>query len=119
MSIEMIEDISSADELQRAAIQYNWNDGFRLPVAIANHPQCDLAVALELFWLSDSISWYTKERELNSYNRDWAEFCELITERILSGFYHHGPDSFNNELSRSLLGKYKKQNVPDILLNNI
>lgn len=77
--------LRTAGELRELVRSYNWDDGFDIPAAAAEHPQCDLGVALELFALSDAMSIYLKEVEPKPWKRDWIEFCERLTYRILTG----------------------------------
>ncbi|GAB3161369.1 DUF4274 domain-containing protein [Myceligenerans halotolerans] len=35
---------------------YNWDDGFAVPLAVAQHPRCDRALALRLFWELDDTA---------------------------------------------------------------
>ena len=60
--IKMLTDIPSlktAEELQEAACEYNWNDGFSISQLISEHQKCDLGVAITLFWLSEAIALLT------------------------------------------------------------
>src|SRR5262249_48616010 len=82
--------LDSAEALQRLANAYNWDDGFEVPTAIADHPKCDLGTALNLFWLAEAQCWLSGEIKLNEYNRDWVVFCELITNRLVEGRYRQG-----------------------------
>src|SRR5262249_10560591 len=96
-----------------------WDDGFLVPTAVANHPKCDLGVALELFWLAEAMCWFTGEVEAMDYNRDWATFCELITNRILTGHYQKGETSFTPGLGVAWIWRYRKQGVPEVLFGAI
>jgi len=53
VKIARVAEVETTSELQYLANYYNWDDGFDLPTAIANHPRCDLGTALSLFWLDD------------------------------------------------------------------
>ena len=119
VSIHDIEKMSTVDELKDAAQEYNWDDGFAIPISIANHRQCDLSVALSLFWLSEAIVWFTGEVKANEYNQPWASFCSLITNRILNGYYKVGSGGFTCPLTKVQVFKYQKQGVPPVLLSNI
>jgi hypothetical protein len=110
--------LDSAEALQQLAYLYNWDDGFEVPTAIALHPKCDLGVALDLFWLAAAMEWYTGRIELHDYNRDWVEFCRLITEGILSGRYRKGATSFNASVTPHVY-RLRKQGVPEILFSSV
>lgn len=114
-----VSQLESAEELQYCAEAYNWDDGYRIPRLIANNPQCDLGVAVELFWLAEGMDWYLGDKEIG--NEDWqrehSKFCKLITDRILSGHYRVGSTSFDPGLSKVKQATYRKQGVPDILIS--
>ncbi|WP_082576284.1 DUF4274 domain-containing protein [Lysobacter sp. Root604] len=107
---------ATPETLWHMCLDYNWDDGFAFPQAIADHPNCDLAVALELFWLSNAISIYLGEVSNGAYNADWRCFCSSITQRILSGHYVQGATSFQVPLTKVQIYKYRKLGVPSLLL---
>jgi len=110
---------TSADTLRQMSLDYNWSDGFAFPQAIADHPNCDLAVALELFWLTDAISVYLGEASVQELNVAWRSFCKLLTQRLLGGYYIHGPASFRVPLTKTQIYKYQKLGVPSIFLTGV
>jgi len=114
-SVKAVKALGSAIELQSVVRSYNWDDGFEIPRAIADHPCCDLAVALELFSLSDGVSVYTGEVQLNGHNREHVEFCQLMSARLLSGHYKPGAAEFKSDLSAVQMYKLRKQGVPELL----
>lgn len=111
--------IDSAEALQLLAYVYNWDDGFDVPTAIANHPKCDLGTALDLFWLAEAICWLSGEIEPGEYNRDWAAFCELVTNRLIEGHYPQGETSCKVPLGIPKRHQLKKQGVPAILITDV
>ena len=115
----LITGLASSEELQQLAIIYNWDDGFDLPAAIADHPACDLGVALTLFWLAEAVVWWTRDFPPSEYNRDWQSFCESISQRILDGRYATGETSFRFPMSRVQLYKLQKLNMPDVFLKDV
>jgi hypothetical protein len=110
--------MDSALALTAAARAYNWDDGFSVPRAIADHPLCDLAVALELFWLADAVE-VLLGRHGASKDADWISFCQTLTARLLEGHYRPGSASFVPEFSRVELYQFRQQGVPEILLSAV
>jgi hypothetical protein len=117
--VTAVASFQSAEELQYLANYYNWDDGFALPTAIASHPKCDLGVALNLFWLAEGICLLTKEVEPDEYNRDWVAFCQLVSGRILEGYYQRGQTSYQPPTGVARIYSYRKQGVPEILLQKV
>lgn len=118
-SAEDIASMVDPKELQDAAYEYNWDDGYEIPTAIACHPACDLAVALTLFWLSEGVSLLTNEVKPNEYNIDWVNFCGFITERILNNEYNVSSGKFIAPIGPTQQYKLKKLGIPDILFLSI
>ena len=99
--------------LQQIAEIYNWDDGFEVPKAIAEHPSCDRGTALTLFWLAEGISLYDgRFEEEAEEEREWADFCRLLGQRLVDGHYPLGVASFDPELSRVEAFKLRKAGVP-------
>lgn len=105
--------------LQQYAINYNWDDGFRLPKVIAKNQSCDLGTALTLFWLAEGMSYYLGEVARNEYNSDWADFCDLLVQKLLSNSYPVGPVSFKPSINKVTALKYEKNKVPKILYQEV
>jgi len=104
-----------AEELDYFLDLYNWDDGFEVPTAIAAHPDCDQALALRLFWLADGLTWYTREAPPGPYQQDWAAFCQMISEGLLSDRFPRGSLSFDPGLSRVASYRLRKADVPEVL----
>lgn len=104
-----------AEELAYYLDLYNWDDGFAVPTAIANHPGCDQALALRLFWLADGLAWYTSKGSPGRYQQEWGAFCHLISDGILSGRFPQGDLSFDPGLSRVEMYRLAKSEIPEAL----
>lgn len=109
---------ANPETLRRLCLDYNWNDGFAFPQAIADHPNCDLAVALELFWVADAISVYLGQASEKARNAEWRSFCGLLTQRLLGGHYVQGSTLYQSPLTKTQLYKYRKIGVPGLLLGD-
>jgi hypothetical protein len=109
---------ATAIMLSKMAMDYNWDDGFAFPQAIADHPNCDLAVALELFWLADAISVYIGETIEHERNSEWRSFSTVLAQRLLVGHYARGSVAFTIPLSKTLIYKYRQCGVPELFLTN-
>lgn len=100
------------------SMEYNWDDGFAFPKAIADHPNCDLSVALALFWWADAISVLLGEALEREYNTEWRSFYKELTQRLLDGHYVRGSVAFEVPLSKTQIFKYRKRGVPELFLTN-
>ena len=65
------------NELRQMLSEYNWDDGFVLPKEVLENPDCDLALALEIFYLADGYS-YLINKSRNSSLSEWKLFIEKI-----------------------------------------
>ena len=109
----------SSSELRQLALEYNWDDGFDFPQLIADHQSCDLAVALELFWLSEAGSVYLGEAPERPYDKAWCNFSRNLADRILRGHYTKGSASFTPPLTKVQIYKLRKKGLPEVFLSNV
>jgi len=110
---------SAATQLQQAALDHNWDDGLALPTELANHPHCDLGVAMLLFWLAEGTYWYAKTSRDGEHNQEWRTFCSALAQRITSGHYKLGESSFRTNLGAAQKAKFRSQGVPEIFLTDV
>lgn len=81
-----------SDEALRAVLEYyNWDDGFEIPTAIAEHPKCGWATAQELFALAGAEG-FVIGGEFTMGSLAWGAFCELLISNIQSGRYGEQPE---------------------------
>jgi len=111
--------IQTSEELHYILSCYNWDDGYEVPMAIARNANCDLGIAVELFWLAAADSWYLREFQASEFNRDWASFCEFIASRILAGEYANGMTSFRLHVSNAKIYQWRKKGLPEIFLKDV
>lgn len=94
---------------------YNWDDGFEVPTAIADHKSCDLGIALSLWWLGDGPSWFEKPEMAEGCMEDWGIFCRKMTDRITSGtFYTVFTSKCIVKREDSWREKLRKKGLPDV-----
>ncbi|ALC04511.1 hypothetical protein CDES_00115 [Corynebacterium deserti GIMN1.010] len=56
--------------------QYNWDDGFIIPLAVSSHPRCDRALALRMFWeLDDSAQLHYGLEEVADHEMYAKDLC--------------------------------------------
>jgi hypothetical protein len=110
--------LRDAEELLMLAQEYNWGDGMALPLALADHPCCDLGLSLHLFELAEGITWLTGQGEWSS-QQEWADFCEELARRIQAGVYVRGTTAFRSSLTAIQRHKAVKAGVPEIFLNPV
>ncbi len=117
----MVEEVRRLDsaELHEFALAYNWDDGFAVPQAIADHPDCELATALALFWRSEAIEWLNTAKQPEPWQTPWYQFSTMLIQRILRGHYQRGSLSFNPELTRVQSYKLVKAGVPALFLEAV
>ena len=116
--MSILSSFDSATELFSYAEAYNWDDGFDIPRAIAEHADCDHGTALLLFWLADPIPYLTNDIERNDYNKDWFDFCEFMSHRLKEGYYSKAEISYDPELTKVQKYKLTKLGVDPVLLSS-
>ena len=113
-AIDLVESIDSAKELYSLISYYNFDDGYKVPMAILNHPLCELAHAIKIYWLLDADRYYENNAELDELERDDYEFCKFLEKRIKEGFYKVKEISHDENFDRVKLYYLKKSSLPSI-----
>ena len=105
-------------KLRHLLLEYNWDDGFGLPKELLENPDCDLALALEIFYLADGYS-YLIDKSRSTSLKEWKLFVEKLYNDILEGKYIQTASTFENPLTKVQRYKLKKQQIPDIFLTDL
>lgn len=110
-----IEDME-AKHLDILISEYNWDNGFRVPQMVVDSKNCELATALETFYLADGYSYLLQN---NSESSEWFQFVSCLYKRILDESFSKGDLSYSIPLTKTQIYKFKKVNVPDIFITDI
>lgn len=84
----------SAASLMKLMQQYDWSEGFEIPLAVITHSCCDLGLALYLFWQSDEARQYYKG-ESDTDDEYQLAFCKTLVDGLLKGRYKEGSNKFD------------------------
>lgn len=106
------------NKLRQLLNEYNWDDGFDLPKKILENLDCDLALALEIFFLADGCR-YLVDRSNNTSLKAWKFFIERLYADILEGKYIQTESNFKNPLTKVQRYKLKKLQIPEIFLRDL
>lgn len=109
--------------MQTAALRelirdYNWDDGFLLPQSVLNDPACDLALALEIFYLADGYALLSGCLE-DCALTEWTAFIRPLFENITEGKYHDTGAAFTIPLNRTARYQFRKRGVPEVFLTDL
>ncbi|MCM1495314.1 MAG: DUF4274 domain-containing protein [Bacteroides sp.] len=108
----------SVKDLEKILNEYNWDDGFKFPQKLLNHPDCDLALALEIFYLADGFAYldgYIEETSLE----EWKQFICSLYNDIISGKYIKSDRQYEIPLSKVERYKLRKKQIPEIFLTDL
>jgi len=97
---------------------YNWDGGFTLPKEILDDPNCDLALALEIFYLADGVC-YLENQSYNPNLEKWSLFIAALYNDILNGKYPKTDTLFEVPLSNVAKYKLRKIQVPEVFLTDL
>lgn len=107
--------------LDKILDNYNWDDGFELPLEIIHHQNCELATALKAFYLAEGDLYLQDKNIVNYKQKEWHDFLSCLYERITSDCYRKKLVTFKVPLSK--VQKYKLlkalPNTPEIFLKDI
>lgn len=88
---------------------YNWDDGFAVPEAILNNPNCCLSTALELFYLADGVRYLKDKLDIEkSALESWRNFILSLYNKIVQGNFKRSNIKFMPPLSKVEIYKLKK-----------
>lgn len=107
------------EEMKQQLDDYNWDDGFDFPKQILANPNCDLALALEVFYLADGYEYLIDMKRDDWKLEKWLCFVEKLYADIKKGVYMKGNHSFENPLSKVQCYHLRKKNVPEVFLTSI
>lgn len=108
----------SYSDLKASLGEYNWDDGFEVPNKILNDPVCDLALALEVFYLADGfalLNGFANKTRLE----DWKQFIITLYDNILNGKYLKTNNRYEIPLTKVQKYKFRKKSVPEIFLTDL
>lgn len=108
----------SYKNLKKMMDNYNWDDGFEIPKKILSSPDCDLALALEIFYLADGFA-YLDNFEMETSLKEWNQFIVSLYNDILCGRYIKDSNPYEIPLSKVEKYKLKKKQVPEIFLTDL
>lgn len=95
---EILLDDCSAKSLSDFIDNYNWDDGFEVPYFIMNHSNCDLGIALKMFYMNDGLD--ILDDSFNDYfDKKYVCFVELLYNKIKNEEFKVGVNSYVVPLS--------------------
>ena len=117
-------------DLKRILREYNWDDGFEVPKEILSDPNCDLALALELFYLADGYSYLEKSDHTTVLQKStslqkpaalqkWNPFITTLYHDILDHKFQKTDTPFTNPLNKVQKYIFRKKQIPDIFLTDL
>ena len=92
-----VETCTDGLELHCFADHWNWDGGVAPLVKIAEHPHCDAATALLLFWRATPTFYlpFPTRDEVPDWSRETFDLIELIQARYVRGAYSSGKISYD------------------------
>lgn len=107
------------DKLKQKLENYNWDDGFKVPCQLLSDANCDLALALEIFYLGDGYT-YLISRELQAkYQEEWLEFIDRLYYDIVAGKYPKTEHPYQIPLTKVQRYQLEKTNTVKIFLTDL
>lgn len=122
-AVELVKSMNSEDELFVLLDNYNWYNGFEVPEAIINHPNCTLPVTLLAFHRADGIQYLLEGEAIfaNRLSKSWKDFIKEVYDKILKKQYPKGSISFQPEITKIQKFKLNKltRNLDPIILDGV
>ena len=117
----LLDDSTSAATLEQALDYCNWGDGVELLYYIAMHKNCELAVALRIFYDGEGYLKFLDEEyyEEESDDSKWKCLIETVYSRIIEGCYSQKELHYTIPLDDEDKQELKRQGVPEIIWKDI
>ena len=107
------------EEMDKSIEEYNWDDGYSLPQKILEDQNCDLALALKIFYLGDGYGYLQTKGHVDSSDT-WPQFiCRLYSEIIDNKYQRVSGHHYAIPITKVQKYKLAKQGVPGILWMDI
>lgn len=106
------------DDLKNRLNEYNWDDGFKVPREILADADCDLALALEVFYLADGYRYLERSRKTTKLQK-WNRFITVLYDDIVNHKFPKTDTSFEIPLSKVQKYKLRKIGIPEIFLTDL
>ena len=122
-AVELVKSINSEDELFVLLDNYNWDNGFEVPEAIINHPNCTLPLALLAFYRADGLRYLFEGEDAfaSSLSKSWKTFIKEVYDKISTEQYPNGSISYQPEITNIQKFKLKKlhPNLSSFILDGV
>ena len=105
-------------DLKHKLDAYNWDDGFEVPRAILADPNCDLALALKIFYLAGGYEYLEKSARRTKLQK-WNPFITVLYENILNNQFPKTDASFEIPLSKVQKYKLRKKGAAEFFLTDL
>lgn len=96
-------------QLERILENYNWYDGFELPLKIIHHPNWELGTALKAFYLAGGLQYLQDKTLADREPKEWIYFLKCLYEKITIGDYSGIFIAFKIPLSKVQKDKLLKE----------
>lgn len=107
--LNKVAEITDQHVLHLLGRSYNWDDGFAVPEAIINNPNCCLSTALELFYLADGARYLKDKLDIEkSALESWRNFILNLYNKIAHGNFKRSNIRSVPPLSKVEIYKMKK-----------
>lgn len=114
--LSAVDNISDEETLFRYAQNYNWDDGFEVPYAVAEHKYCTLGTAMMLFYDAEGERFLLNETD--ELEPEHLKFISFLYDRILNGYYRKSVPYFDHELSNAFIYRLKKAGAAPVFYDN-
>jgi hypothetical protein len=110
-ALAAVTSMESPEELHALMLQYNWDDGFAVPMAVLGHPSCERGTA-QLIYLDAQGPW----SDPATVRGEHATLLKKAVELLLSGALPERRVSYDPGLDRVQMHKLRRAGVPEEVL---
>lgn len=107
------------EEMKQTLAGYHWDHGFDLPKSILSDKNCDLALALEIFYLGDGYTYFQTFSHNIGGTKEWFTFISTLCEDIENGRYRKSNHHYEIPLSKAQRHQVRKNKISEVFLIDI
>lgn len=103
-----VENIGDSDLLHLIMYNYNWDDGFEIPIIVIENQNCEMSTALMIFYSAGGEEVLANKQSISTNKNGRLKFLSELYNSIIANKFTRGDIYFEPPLTKVELYKLKK-----------
>jgi hypothetical protein len=105
-AVRLVVSIRSPEELHAVMLKYNWDDGFEMPMAVLDHPECERATASLIFINAQGLT------DMATAKGKHSVLLRRVADLLLSGGLPELRIAYRPQINSAELYHLQKAGIP-------